>query len=498
MLDLYLQALTTALQPHNLVFVFLGVMFGTLVGMMPGVGSVAGIAMLLPVTYNMDPTTALIMLAGIYYGTEYGGSTTSILLRTPGDGGSAISCLDGYQIARRGRPKLALATAAIASFIAGISSAVALMLLTEPLSRIALSLAPPEYFAVTVLALILTGTLASKSLARGIAMIALGLFIATIGIDSQTSLNRYVFGSIALMDGVPFIVAASGLFAISELMFQFNRGKDGETRIAVKGGKWLDFFELKRIVPAALRGTGIGFFVGMMPGAGGIAATFLAYSVEKNVSKTPEKFGEGVIEGLAAPESANNASAQGSMLPLFTLGIPGSATGAVLLGAFMLYGLQPGPTLMQRNPEIVWTIITSMIVGNMMLLVLNFPLVPIFAKILDVPRGILIAVVSIFVVTSVYSIRGEFADLLMLAAFGGLGFVLRRMDYPIAPILMGMVLGDILENSFRRSMSLSLGDPVIFISRPISATLLMIAAAFLIYKISRSLMGRRKREQSHA
>jgi putative tricarboxylic transport membrane protein len=492
MSDLYLQALLTALQPGNLMFVFLGALFGTLIGMLPGVGSVAGIAMLLPLTYNMEPTTALIMLAGIYYGTEYGGSTTSILLRTPGEGGNAISCLDGYEIARAGKPRLALATAAVSSFIAGISAALALMLLTEPLTRLAVRLAPPEYFAITVLALILTGTLASRSLARGIAMIALGLLIATIGMDAQTSLNRFTFGSTALMDGVPFIVAASGLFAVSELMFEANRKDGAQSRISVSKGVWLTWLDLKRIIPAALRGSGIGFLVGIMPGAGGIAATFLSYSVEKNISKNPERFGKGEIEGLASPEAANNASAQGSMLPLFTLGIPGSATGAVLLGAFMMYGLQPGPTLMARNPEIVWTIVTSMIVGNIILLIMNFPLVPLFAKLLDIPRPILFSVVIMFVVMSVYSIRGEMLDILLLAMFGAGGYVLRRMDYPIAPILMGMVLGDILEKSFRRSLALSLGDFSIFVTRPLSAAILGIAAVFLIYKTVGAVRARQR------
>jgi putative tricarboxylic transport membrane protein len=498
MSDLYLQSLLAALAPENLLFVFIGALLGTLIGMLPGVGSVAGIAMLLPLTYNMEPTTALIMLAGIYYGCEYGGSTTSILLRTPGEGGNAISCLDGYEIARNGKPRLALATAAISSFIAGITAALALMLLTEPLTRLAVRLAPPEYFAITVFALILTGTLASRSLARGVAMIALGLLIATIGMDAQTSLNRFTFGSTALMDGVPFIVAASGLFALSELMFEANRKDGGQKRISVKTGIWLTWADLKRIVPAALRGSGIGFLVGIMPGAGGIAATFLSYSVEKNLSKNPENFGKGEIEGLASPEAANNAAAQGSMLPLFTLGIPGSATGAVLLGAFMLYGLQPGPTLMARNPEIVWTIVTSMIVGNMILLLMNFPLVPLFAKLLDIPRAILFAVVAMFVVMSVYSIRGEMMDIILLAVFGAGGYILRRMDYPVAPILMGMVLGDILEKSFRRSLAISLGDPLIFVTRPVSATILGLAAVFLTYKLVQAMRAKRRRKLEHA
>lgn len=493
MLDLYLQGLMSALSLENLLFCFIGVLYGTVIGVLPGIGSVAGISMLLPLTYSLPPTGALIMLAGIYYGTEYGGSTTSILLRTPGEGGSAITCLDGYEIARRGNPKLALATAAIGSFIAGTLATVALMLLTQPLAKLAVFIGPPEYFAVALLALILTACLSGKHPARGLAMLVFGLILATIGFDSQSSTPRFTGGIGPLMEGVPFIIVASGLFAISEVMFQLrDRGGD-EARLAIRGGHWMSWAAFRRILPPAVRGSGIGFLVGMMPGAGSITATFLSYNVERALSRNQDQFGKGALEGLAGPESANNASSQGSLLPLMTLGIPGSATAAVMLGAFMMYGLQPGPTMMARNPDLIWAIITSMYVGNVMLLILNFPLVPLFARLLDVPRPILSGLVVLFVFTSVYAIRGEAFDIALLAAFGLIGYLLRLADYPIAPILMGLVLGDIMEFSFRRSMAISLGDPLILVSRPISGTLIAIAFLFLVYRIWTAIRDRQDR-----
>ncbi len=492
MFDLYLQGLSTALTPENLMFCLIGVVYGTVIGVLPGIGSVSGIAMLLPLTYGMQPTSALIMLAGIYYGSEYGGSTSAILLRTPGEGGSVVSCLEGYAMARRGKARLALATAAVGSFIAGTLSTIALMLLTAPLATLAVKLGPPEFFAVAAFALILTVSLSHQSPLKGLATLLIGLFLATIGLDSQSSFARFTLGSTTLMDGVPFIIAASGLFAISEVMFQINRSRTGETkRIPIATGSWMSWPDLKRIIPASLRGSALGFSIGTMPGMGSIAATFLSYGVEKAVSKHPDEFGKGAIEGLAGPESANNAAAQGSLLPVITLGIPGSATTAILLGAFLMFGLQPGPLLLQNNPELVWAIIASMYVGNVMLLILNFPLVPLFAKLLDLPSTVLNGLIVLFVFTSVFSIRGDPTDLLILAGFGVLGYVLRRIDYPIAPILMGMVLGDILESSFRRSLALSLGDPMIFVNRPISGTILGCAAAFIIFKLV--MMRRRAR-----
>jgi putative tricarboxylic transport membrane protein len=485
MYDAYLQGLSIALAPQNLLLCFVGVVYGTVIGVLPGIGSVAGIAMLLPLTYGLPPTGALIMLAGIYYGTEYGGSTTSILLRTPGEGGSAVTCLDGYAMARKGKAKLALATAAIGSFVAGTLAAVALMLLTEPLATLAVKLGPPEYFAVALLALLLTASLAHRSPVKGLASLILGLLLATIGLDAQSGSSRFDLGSPALMDGIPFIIAASGLFAISEVMFQLNRGRDKQKRLEIAGGRWIGWQDLKRILPPALRGSSMGFFIGTMPGMGSIAATFLSYNVERSLSKRPEEFGKGALAGVAGPESANNASAQGSMLPLMTLGIPGSATTAVMLGAFMMYGLQPGPLLMQSDPGLVFAIIASMYVGNAMLLVLNLPLVPLFAKLLDLPAAILNGLVIVFVVTSIYSIRGEFLDIGLLAGFGILGYLMRRADFPVAPILMGLVLGDILESSMRRSLALSLGDPMIFLNRPVSAALITVAVLFFLFRLWR-------------
>ena len=485
MVDLYLQGMQVALEPQNLLLCFLGVLYGTLIGVLPGIGSVAGIAMLLPLTYHLPPTGGLIMLAGIYYGSEYGGSTTSILLRTPGEGGSAIACLDGYEMARRGQAKLALATAAIGSFIAGTLSTVLLMLLTGPLAKIAVFMGAPEYFALALTALMLVASMSSRSPLKGLAMLVLGLLIATVGMDTLTGVARFSFGVYALQEKIPFIVIATGLFAVSEVMEQMTRGRRREQAIKLGSGPWFTLSDVRRIIAPALRGSGIGFVVGMMPGMGAIAATFLSYGVEQRLSPHPERFGKGALEGLAGPESANNASSQGAMLPLTTLGIPSSATAAVMLGAFMMYGLQPGPRILVSDPSLVFGIIASMYVGNVMLLVLNLPLVPLFVKILDLPAGILSAGILLLVFTSVYSIRGEYLDLALLAGVGIAAFFLRRAGYPIVPVLMGVVLGTILEDAFRRSLSLSLGDPLIFLTRPISATLILFSVGFFIYRVWR-------------
>jgi putative tricarboxylic transport membrane protein len=335
------------------------------------------------------------------------------------------------------------------------------------------------------MALLLTASMSDRSPIKGLAMLLLGLAIATIGFDTLSSVPRFSFGVFALEERIPFIVVATGLFAVSEVMENMTRGRNQERPIRIGGGPWITLADLRRIVPPALRGSGIGFVVGMMPGTGAIAATFLSYGVEQKLSRHPERFGKGAIEGLAGPESANNASSQAAMLPLITLGIPGSATAAVMLGAFMMYGLQPGPRMLTSDPSLVWGIITSMYVGNVMLLILNLPMVPLFAKILDVPSGILNAGILLLVFTSVYSIRGEYIDLALLAGFGLAGFFLRRAGYPIAPILMGVVLGTILEEAFRRSLSLSLGDPMIFLTRPISATLIALSVGFFLYRTLR-------------
>jgi TctA family transporter len=491
MLDVYLQGMQVALQPQNLFLCFIGVLYGTLIGVLPGIGSVAGIAMLLPLTYHLPPTGALIMLAGIYYGSEYGGSTTSILLRTPGEGGSALACLDGYEMARQGQAKLALATAAIGSFIAGTLSTVLLMLLTVPLSRIAVIMGAPEYFALALMALLLTASMSDRSPIKGLAMLLLGLAIATIGFDTLSSVPRFSFGVFALEERIPFIVVATGLFAVSEVMENMTRGRNQERPIRIGGGPWITLADLRRIVPPALRGSGIGFVVGMMPGTGAIAATFLSYGVEQKLSRHPERFGKGAIEGLAGPESANNASSQAAMLPLITLGIPGSATAAVMLGAFMMYGLQPGPRMLTSDPSLVWGIITSMYVGNVMLLILNLPMIGMWVKFLTVPYHLLFPGIIAVCCIGVYSVSNNPFDVYTMAFFGVVGYVLVKLDCEPAPLILGFVIGKMLEEYLRRAMLLSRGDPLVFFQRPISAVLLVMAIAALVIVLIPSISKKR-------
>ena len=496
--DAILQGFSVALTPANLGFTFVGCLLGTIVGVLPGLGPAAGIGLLLPITFNMDPTSALIMMAGMYYGAMYGGSTTSILINTPGEAGSVMTALDGYQMARKGRAGAALAVAAIGSFIAGTIGIVALSVLAVPLAEVAIDFGPAEYFCLMLFAMAAVSSLAGKSVGKGLFVTMLGLAVSTVGIDLQSGLARYTLGFPALEEGIDFLVVVVGLFAIGEVLCgieEFLRG-DAEA-LRIKGRLWLTRDEWRRSRAPILRGSIIGFFKGVLPGAGATISTILSYVVEKKLSKEPEKFGTGMIEGVAGPESANNASTCGVMVPLLALGIPGSATTAVLLGAFIMYGIQPGPLLFDTRPDLVWGLIDSMYIGNLMLLVLNLPLVGLFVRILYVPKTILLPTVLAICLIGVYTINNSTFDVWMALGFGVLGYVFRKVDIPLAPMVLGVVLGGSMEQSFRRALTISDGSPAIFVSSGISITLLIAAGIMLCLPLLGAL-SRRLRQPRYA
>ena len=482
-----LQGFAVALEPLNLFWCFVGVLLGTVVGILPGLGPPATIAMLLPLTFQMNPTSAIIMLAGIYYGAKYGGSTTSILLNVPGESASVVTCLDGYAMARRGRAGAALGIAAIASFIAGTFGVLALMLVAPPLARFALSFSSPEYFALMALGLAMVVLLAGHSMIKALLAMLVGLWIAGIGTDLFTASSRFTFGNSELLDGIDFVVVAIGIFALGEVLGNMESREEAQALPVPKGLRNLlpTLEELKACRFAFVNGSVIGFLIGVLPGAGSTIASFISYGVEKAVSKHPDKFGTGVPEGVAAPEGANNSETGGALVPLLTLGIPGSGTTAILLAAFILWGLKPGPLMIQDNPSLFWGLVASMYVGNVMLLILNLPLIPLFAQILKLPVYALYPIIFGISIVGVYSVSGSLFDVWMLAAFGLLGYLMRKLDYPSAPLILGLVLGDNMERALRQSLMMSQGDVSILVSRPISAVMLFLAVLILIVPLFR-------------
>ncbi len=481
------QGFVVALTPANLFWCFVGVFLGTVVGIMPGLGPPATIAMLLPLTFQMNPTSAVIMLAGIYYGAKYGGSTTSILLNVPGESASVVTCFDGYPMAKRGRAGAALGIAAIASFVAGTVGVVLLMLVAPPLAKFALSFSSPEYFALMSLGLAMVVLLAGTSLIKALLAMLVGLWIAGMGTDLFSATSRFTFGHMELLDGIDFVVVAIGVFALGEVLGNMEVRQEGQMLPVPKGIRNLlpNMEELKACRFALLNGSIIGFLIGVLPGAGSTIASFISYGVEKAMSRHPEKFGTGVPEGVAAPEGANNSETGGALVPLMTLGIPGSGTTAILLGAFVLWGLKPGPLMIQDNPTLFWGLVASMYIGNVMLLVLNLPLVPLFAQILKLPVYLLYPVIFGISIVGVYSVSGSLFDVWMLAAFGLLGYVMRKLDYPAAPLILGLVLGDSMERALRQSLMMSNGDLSILVSRPISAVMLFFAVVILLLPLFR-------------
>ncbi|MDP1536971.1 MAG: tripartite tricarboxylate transporter permease [Burkholderiales bacterium] len=473
-----LNGFAVALEPINLWYTFLGVFMGTIIGVLPGIGPSAGIALLIPITYGMNPTSALIMMAGIYYGAKYGGSTTAILIRTPGEAASVMTSIDGYEMAKKGRAGAALAVSAIGSFIAGTIGVVGLTLFAVPLTSIALKFGPAEYFTLMLFAMTAISTLTGKSPAKGVLATLLGLIIATIGIDLQSGQARYTMGIPEFQDGVGFVVVVVGLFAMAEVF----RGLEGIVRgtsaeaMKITGKLWLTREEWKRSIGPIWRGGIIGFVIGVLPGAGGTIAAIMSYTTEKRISKHPEEFGRGAIEGVAGPEAANNSDTAGAMVPLLTLGIPGGGATAVMLGAFIMYGVQPGPMLFQTRPDLVWGLIDSMYIGNVMLLILNLPLIGLFVRLLYIPQGILYPLIVTISAIGAYAINGSVVDLWLILLFGIIGYVFDKVDIPVAPLVLSLVLGGIMEQSFRQAMTISGGDTKIFYGSTITITLLVMSA----------------------
>ncbi|WP_173088627.1 tripartite tricarboxylate transporter permease [Devosia sp. 1635] len=473
--------LQTALTLENLIYAGIGCFLGTLIGVLPGLGPLTTISMLLPFTFGLTPIGALIMLAGIYYGAAYGGSTTAILVNLPGEASSVVTTIDGHQMAKKGRAGAALAAAAIGSFVAGTVGVLALAVFSGPIAQIAFSFGPAEYFALMFLGLVGAVSLTSGPLLKSLCMIVLGLLIGLIGMDVNSGVVRFSFGSVALWEGIDFIVISIGIFAFAEIVSTLERHKSGEGQVAPITSIMPTREDIKRMTPAILRGSALGSFLGVLPGAGVSLASFFAYSLEKKVSKFKHELGHGAIEGVAGPESANNAAAQTSFIPTLTLGIPGSATMALMLGAMVIHNIQPGPSVITNNPELFWGLIVSMWIGNLFLVVLNLPLIGMWVRLLRIPYSMLFPAILMFCCIGVYASSYSVLDVFMVAGFGAAGYILSKLDCEPAPLLLGFILGPMVEEYFRRALVLSQGDFSVFVSRPVSAVLLSIATAMLIF-----------------
>ncbi|HEY8447288.1 MAG TPA: tripartite tricarboxylate transporter permease [Thermomicrobiales bacterium] len=473
-----------ALTPENLLWAFVGVLLGTVVGVLPGIGPALTVALLLPVTFSLDPVSAFIMFAGIYYGGMYGGSTTSILLNTPGESASIITAIEGNRMARKGRGAAALATAAIGSFVAGTIATIGLTFLSPVMVDVALEFGPAEYFALIVLAFSTISAVLGRSVVRGLISLFLGLAIGLVGIDTLTGQSRFTFGIPQLLNGIDVVTVAVGLFAVGETFWVASRLRhDRDQVVPVRGSIWMTREEWRRSWKAWLRGTALGFPIGALPAGGAEIPTFLSYTIEKQLSQHPEEFGNGAIEGVAGPEAANNASAAGVLVPLLTLGLPTSATAAIMLAAFQRYGLQPGPLLFERNSELVWGLIASLYIGNVMLLVLNLPLVGLWVRLLAIPRPYLYAGILVLAGLGTYSLNRSTVDLVVLYIIGAVGFLMRRFDIPVAPAVVGVVLGPMAEDHFRRALQISRGDYSVFVTRPISLAILIVAALAIVVPV---------------
>src|SRR5687767_7484114 len=490
-----MQGFAVALQPMNLLWCFVGVLLGTVIGVMPGLGPPATIAMLLPLTFQMNPTSGLIMLCGIYYGAKYGGSTTSILLNVPGESASVATCFDGYQMARNGRAGAALGIAAIASFIAGTVGVLGIMLIAPPLARMALAFSSPEYFALMALGLAMVVLLAGRSMVKALLATLVGLWLAGIGTDLFSQTSRFTFGQMELLSGIDFVVVAIGVFAIGDVLGHIGKRESAQALPAPKG--WRSVLptvqDLKDSRFAFVNGSVVGFLVGLHPGAGSTVASFLSYGMEKAVSRRPEQFGKGVVEGVAAPEAANYAETGRALMPVMTLGIPGSSTTAILLAALVLWGFKAGPLFIPENPAMFWGLVASMYVGNVMLLVLNLPLVPLFAQALRTPAYALYPAILGISIVGVYSTGTSLFDVWLLVGFGLAGYLMHKLDYPAAPLILGLVLGGALERALRQSLMMSDGSLSIFVTRPIPAVMLSLTALVLLFPLLRNVDRWRRR-----
>lgn len=480
LLDNLALGFSTALTFQNLLYCFIGCLLGTMIGVLPGLGPIATIAMLLPATYALPPVAALIMLAGIYYGAQYGGSTTAILVNIPGESSSVVTAIDGYQMARRGRAGVALFTAGFGSFFAGCVATLVLAAFAAPLSEIAFKFGPAEYFSLMVLGLIGAVVLASGSLIKAIGMIVLGLLLGLVGTDVNSGAARYSFDIPELTDGIGFVAIAMGVFGFAEIMNNLEQKEKRETFLDKVTSLWPSKEDFKRMMPSILRGTGIGSLLGVLPGGGAPLAAFAAYSLEKKTSKHSEEFGKGAIEGVAGPESANNAASQTSFIPLLTLGIPPNAVMALMVGAMTIHNIQPGPQVMSSNPALFWGLIASMWIGNLMLIILNLPLIGVWVKMLTIPYRHLYPAILVFCCIGVYTVNNTNFDIFMTAAFGVAGYLFYKLGCEAPPLLLGFVLGPMMEENFRRALLLARGDFTVFFTRPLSLGLLVAAAALVV------------------
>jgi TctA family transporter len=483
----------TAASPYNLLFCFTGVILGTLIGVLPGIGATATIAMLLPITFQLEPVSSLIMLAGIYYGAQYGGSTTAILINMPGESSSAVTAIDGYQMARKGRAGAALAIAAIGSFFAGTVSTILVAVFAPPLTAIALQFGSAEYFSLMIVGLISSIALAHGSVVKALGMVVLGLLLGLVGTDIYTGTPRFNLGILELSDGLNFVALAVGVFGIAEILRNLENEHDRDVTIKKVSNLLPTRQDWKEMIAPILRGTAIGSALGILPGGGAILASFASYTVEKRISNTPGEFGKGAVAGVAGPESANNAGAQTSFIPMLTLGIPANPVMALMIGAMIIQGIVPGPNVATEQPALFWGIIASMWIGNLMLILLNLPLIGLWVKLLTIPYYMLFPAIIAFCSIGVYSVNSNVFDLYAVAFFGLIGYGLAKLRCEPAPLLLGFVLGPLLEEHLRRAMIMSRGDPMTFLNRPISLVLLLLAAAVLVVVLLPSI--RKKRDE---
>lgn len=485
-----LNGFATALTFNNLVWALLGTTLGTAIGVLPGLGPALTIALLLPITFSVEPTAAFILFAGIYYGAMYGGSTTSILLNTPGESASIVTAMEGNKMARNGRGGAALATSAIGSFVAGTLGTLGIAFLAPIVVSLAVNIWAADYFSLMVLAFVTASAVLGSSVIRGLSSLFFGIWLGLIGVDLQTGQARFSFDLPELLDGINVIVVAVGLFAVGETLYVAARYRHGKDEvIPLRGSLWMTREEWKRSWKPWLRGTALGFPIGAMPAGGAEIPTFLSYYIERKLTKKPEEFGKGAIEGVAGPEAANNASTAGVLVPMLTLGLPTSATAAVMLSAFQSYGINPGPLLFESQSALVWTLIASLVIGNFMLLVLNLPLIAVWVQLLRIPAPQLYAGILVFATIGTYGITQSWVDLVLLYVIGALGYLMRRFDFPTGPVIIGMILGPLAEQSFRQAMTISAGDWTVFFTRPLSLTLLVLAALAIVgpfaYRLAR-------------
>jgi putative tricarboxylic transport membrane protein len=474
--------MATALKPMNLAFALVGSLIGTLIGVLPGIGPLATLSMLLPITFYLEPTTALIMLSAIYYGAQYGGSTTAILVNLPGESSSVVTCIDGHQMARQGRAGSALAVAALGSFFAGCVATIVIAALVTPLTALAISFGAAEYFSLMVLGLVAAVVMARGSVAKALAMIVIGLLLGLVGTDIHTGLQRFTFGAADLFDGIDFVAIAVGVFGFGSIIADLEKGEDAQT-VSVLNAKiqrlWPTREDFRLAWPASVRGTILGCILGVLPGGGAVLSSFAAYSLERKLAKDPTRFGKGAVEGVAGPESANNAGAQTAFIPMLTLGIPPNAVMAVMIGAMMIHGIRPGPEVLDQRPELFWGLIASMWIGNAMLVVINLPLIGVWVRLLRLPYRLLFPAILLFSSIGVYSVHNSTFEVVLAAGFGVLGYVLFKLGCEPAPLALGFVLGPLLEEKLRTAMLLARGNPMTFLQRPISAGLLLVAAIML-------------------